>query len=364
MLEFSLEALLALYSVPGIGPTRMRKLISFFGTPQAVLDAPVRRLTEVETIDLKTAEKIKTSANTDFVKNQLTLLKTHDAQILTFWDGLYPDRLKRIFDPPVFLFVKGNLQLLETNSIAIVGTRVPTSYGKAITEQLAGELISGYNFTIISGFARGVDTIAHNSAVKNNGKTIAVLGNGLDIIYPTENKRFQEYFSQNGLFITEYPFGTKPDSGNFPKRNRIISGLSVGVLITEAGAKSGALLTAMYALDQNREIFAVPGPVTSGKSTGTNNLIKQGARLVQGVSDIISEITGLLNMDGVSQSKPEPNLNGNEKKVYELLNDEAMHIDQLALNTGLSTSEVLTTLLTLELAGHIRQMAGKMFTRI
>ncbi len=363
MQEFSLEALLGLYSVPGIGPARMRKLISSYGSPQNVLNASARSLMSLEGIDIKTAEKIKTAVNDKFVQSQLEQLKNNNVQILTFWDSSYPDRLKRIYDPPVFLFIKGDLKLLETKGIGVVGSRVPTSYGKVITEQLSLEIAQN-NLTIISGFARGIDSIAHNAALKCGGKTIAVLGNGLDITYPAENKRFLKAFESQGLFVSEYPFGTNPDAGNFPKRNRIISGLSLGVLVTEAGGKSGALLTAMYAIDQNREVFAVPGPITSGKSTGTNNLIKQGAKLIQGINDITSELSGQLSLKLDQPVKPEPKLNGREKTVYDLLKNDAMHIHQFALRAGISTSEALTTLLTLELSGIVRQMAGKMFTRL
>jgi len=363
MQKFSLEALLGLYSVPGIGPARMRKLISFFGSPQSVLDASARNLISVEGIDTKTAESLKSGVNEKFVQNQLTQLQNEDVQILTFWDSVFPDRLKRIYDPPAFLFVKGDLKILEQAAIGVVGSRVPTSYGKAITEQFSRELAQN-NLIIISGFARGIDSIAHNAALRSGGKTIAVLGNGLDIIYPAENRKFLEAFSKQGLFISEYPFGTKPDAGNFPKRNRIISGLSLGILVTEAGGKSGALLTAMYALDQNREVFAVPGPVTSGKSTGTNNLIKQGAKLVQGINDITSELAGQLSFNLNHSTKVAPKLNAKEKVIYDMLTNEAMHIDQLAIKAEISTTEALTTLLSLELNGNVRQMAGKMFIRL
>ncbi len=363
MQEFPTEALLALYSVPGIGPARMRKLISYFGCPQKVLDASARSLTLVEGIELKTAQKIKAGINDKFVQDQLKFLDEEHVQILTFWDKAYPDRLKRIYDPPAFLFVKGDVKLLDTQAIGIVGSRIPTSYGRTITEQLSLDLALN-NLTIISGFARGVDTIAHSAALKSGGKTIAVLGNGLDIVYPSENRKFLKAFEKQGLFVTEYPFGTKPEAGNFPKRNRIISGLSLGVLVTEAGAKSGALLTAMYAIDQNREVFSVPGPVTSGKSTGTNNLIKQGAKLVQGINDITSELLGQLSLNLGQPTRPEPKLNEKEKVLYNLLSNDALHIDQLAIKAGISTTEALTTLLTLELSGAVRQMAGKMFTKL
>jgi DNA processing protein len=363
MQEFSTGALLALYSIPGIGPARMRKLISYFGSPQKVLDVSARSLTLVEGIELKTAQKIKVGINDKFVQDQLKFLDEEHVQILTFWDKAYPDRLKRIYDPPAFLFVKGDVKLLDTQAIGIVGSRIPTSYGRTITEQLSLDLALN-NLTIISGFARGVDTIAHGAALKSGGKTIAVLGNGLDIVYPSENRKFLKAFEKQGLFVTEYPFGTKPEAGNFPKRNRIISGLSLGVLVTEAGAKSGALLTAMYAIDQNREVFSVPGPVTSGKSTGTNNLIKQGAKLVQGINDITSELLGQLSLNLGQPTRPEPKLNEKEKVLYDLLSNDALHIDQLAIKAGISTTEALTTLLTLELSGAVRQMAGKMFTKL
>ncbi|NOG46615.1 MAG: DNA-protecting protein DprA [Calditrichaeota bacterium] len=341
----------------------MRKLISVFGSPQNVLNTPVRNLVTVEGIDNKTAERIKSGVNEKFVQNQLAHLKNGTAKILTFWDSAYPDRLKRIYDPPAFLFVKGDINLLDTQGIGIVGSRVPTSYGKNITEQLSTDLAQN-NLTVISGFARGIDSIAHNAALKNRGKTIAVLGNGLDIVYPAENRKLLDAFEKQGLFVTEYPFGTKPDAGNFPKRNRIISGLSLGILVTEAGGKSGALLTAMYAIDQNREVFAVPGPITSGKSTGCNNLIKQGAKLVQGINDITTELTGQLSLNLSESPKPEPKLTEKEKVIYDLLKTEALHIDQLAIKAGISTTEALTTLLTLELSGIVRQMAGKMFTKL
>ena len=361
MAYFSNESLLKLFSIPSIGPVRMRKLIAVLGDPDTVLHAPLRRLMSIDGIDKITASKIKKGPNPEFVEDQLIQLQKHGARLLTYWDKDYPERLKSIFDPPAFLFIKGKQELLNTPTIGIVGTRVPSSYGQHITRQFCSDLCEE-GFTIASGFARGIDTIAHKTAIRQHAPTIAVLGNGLDYIYPSENKKIMEDFLSNGLLISEYPFRTKPDGGNFPKRNRLISGLSIGILVTEAGSKSGALLTAMYAADQNREVFAVPGPVTSGKSTGCNNLIKQGAKLVQSVQDILVEIEGQLNH--VFRPKPEPDLVGNEKIIYSILKNEPLHIDQIAINAKLSTSESLTALLTLELKNLIRQMAGKMFIRI
>lgn len=361
--DFSLQALLALFSVSGIGATRMRSLISRFGTPQSVLKASVRDLCSIEGIDKITAQKIKEGPSDSFVNWQLKHLEDQDVSIVSFWDNNYPELLKRIYDPPAFLFIKGNVDLLNSPSIAIVGTRGPTQYGKSHTEKISRGL-SENGITIISGFARGVDSIAHKAALESGGNTIAVLGNGIDIVYPAENKILRSHFKNNGLFISEYPFGTKPDAGNFPKRNRIISGLSVGILVTEAAEKSGALLTAMYALDQNKEIFALPGPVNSPKSFGPNNLIKQGAILVQDYVDILEELAAQLNYKQKGKKEIKPvDLTTKEQQVYEHLYEKPLHIDQIALKCEISVSEALTVLLTLELMGVVRQMAGKMFCR-
>ena len=363
--KFSLEALLGLNSIPTIGPSRMRKLISIFKTPEAVLDASARQLKDIEGIDSKTASRIKEGPNNEFIKSQIALMNEFDVEILTYWDADFPARLKKIYDPPAFLFYKGNTKALVQPAIGIVGTRVPSSYGKLVTERFTSELVQ-HNFAIISGFARGIDSIAHTTTLKNNGTTIAVLGNGIDQIYPAENKKLFNQMVEHGLILTEYPMGTNPDGGNFPKRNRIISGISVGVLIPEAGARSGALITALYAVDQDREVFAIPGPITSGKSAGVNKLINNGAKLVQGVDDILSELDQLLNLnfEKKTNAAKEVNLTGNYKVIYDLLNDEAIHVDQLAIKASLSPAETLSALLTLELMGLIRQMAGKMFIKL
>ena len=363
--NFNLEALLGLYSIPTIGSSRMRKLISIFSTPEAVLEASARQLKGIEGIDAKTASRIKDGPNEDFIKSQLASIEENEVGILTYWDEDYPARLKKIYDPPAFLFYKGDTKYLSGPAIGIVGTRIPSSYGKLITERFAAELVEN-NFTIISGFARGVDTIAHTTAIKNKGITIAVLGNGIDQVYPAENKKLFSQMVEQGLIITEYPMGTNPDGGNFPKRNRIISGISVGVLIPEAGARSGALITALYAVDQDRDVFCVPGPITSGKSAGVNKLIKDGAKLVLGVDDILSELDSQLNLNYKKKTYPEnePVLTGNYKIIHDLLNNEPMHVDQLAIKANLSPAETLSALLTLELMGLIRQMAGKMFIRL
>jgi DNA processing protein len=232
-----------------------------------------------------------------------------------------------------------------------------------VTEQFSKELVES-KFTIVSGMARGIDTIAHRQALKSGGRTIAVLGSGIDKIYPPENRKLSEQISENGAVISEYPFGTNPDGGNFPRRNRIISGLSLGILITEAGAKSGALITAFQALEQNREVFAVPGPINSGKSAGSNQLIKEGAKLVQGMQDILQELEGQVEQKISAPERKRPKLHGMEKNVYEFLNDEPVHVDALAMKAGKSVPEILTILLTLELMGVVKQLSGKMFVQV
>ena len=363
MSRFSLEALLELSSIPLVGPTRLRKLISVLGSPEAVMEAGYRQLIGIEGIDRKTAERIKAGPDKEFVRMQLQKIKEYGVQVLSYWDDDYPDSLKRIYDPPAFLFFKGKLEALETPSIAVVGTRQPSNYGKLITEKFVRVLAQNH-FGIISGFARGVDSIAHRTALQNNAFTIAVLGNGLDVLYPPENKQLFEQMTEHGLILTEYPMGTRPDAMNFPKRNRIISGISVGVLVTEAGAKSGALLTAMYANDQNREVFAVPASVLTPKSAGCHKLIKEGALLVEHPEEIIDVLAPQIQLQRERAIRPEPKLEGAAKKIYDVLSGDPLHVDQIAIKTGLSPGETLSSLLTLELMGLIRQMAGKMFVRL
>jgi DNA processing protein len=363
MSQFSHEALLLLYSIPNIGPVKMRSLISFFGSPEAVLSASARQLLAAPGFEKKSVENILTNRNETFVKEQMILLEKHSVQLLSYWDAEYPERLKSIYDPPVFLFVKGELNILKEPMIDIVGARKPSGYGKMVTETMSAQLVkNGYG--IVSGFARGVDTAAHKTALKNNGKTIGVLGNGLDINYPAENKQLRDTLFKSGLFISEYPMGEKPEAGNFPKRNRIISGLSSGVLVTEAGEKSGALLTAFYALDQNRDVFAIPGTIVSENSVGTNRLIKEGAKLVQNVEDILVEVDSAYEQNTPPDRTKLPNLPQDELAIYQAISSEAKHVDQIAYQCKLSVSETLTLLLTLELKGLVRQMAGKMYIRL
>jgi DNA processing protein len=363
MNEHDFIDLLRLYSIQGIGATRIRNLISAFGSPKAVLRAPIQRLIRIQGVEKHIALRIKENVDEKYVSFQLDYLRKNDIKVLTYWDNRYPPRLKKIYDAPVILFYRGDISVLKTDAIGVVGTRNPSEYGKMITEKFCRDLIK-YKLTIVSGLARGIDTVAHRTVVKNGGKTVAVLGCGLDQIYPPENKNLAKHIIENGLIISEYRIGTIPDPGNFPRRNRIISGLSLGTLVSEAGKKSGALITAYQALDQNREVFAIPGPVNSKKSEGTNSLIKQGAKLVQETEDIIQELESQLGNVESIEKKTTKTLHGFEKTLYGMLSDDPEHIDLLARKCERTTSEVLSVLLTLEIMGVAKQLSGKMFVRM
>jgi DNA processing protein len=300
---------------------------------------------------------------------------------MCFDDPDYPEPLKNIYDPPVILYIRGNRGALKAPGIAVVGTRHPTPYGVGMAERLSCDL-SGRGLIIFSGLARGVDSAAHRGAVQARGQTVGVLGTGVDVVYPRENKKLAEQMlEQGGALISEFPMGTSPTPQNFPIRNRIISGLSVGVLVVEAGEYSGTRITARCALEQCREVFAVPGNVTNRLSWGPNTLIKQGAKLVATWEDIWEELPSQMRMRlqpavvGDESSRPEtaslfpgqPELSPHERKVFALIKaDTAIQIDELVerLDPDLSSSEIFSALFELELSGRIKQMAGKNFVRV
>jgi DNA processing protein len=359
-----LSALLQLLSVPGIGPTRVRALVGHFRSTAAILSAPVHALCQVEGIERTLAENIHQANNAALAQQQIELTERHSCRIVTFWDAEFPAILKKIYDPPVVLFVKGELRADDEWAIAIVGTRAPTEYGKLTTERLAAAL-AGRRMTIVSGLARGIDTVAHQTALKSGGRTIAVLGSGLDTIYPPENHRLAQEIVQHGALVSEYFFGTKPDAVNFPRRNRIISGMTFGALVIEAGEESGALITAQTALEQGRDVFAVPGSIFSPKSLGPHRLIQDGAKLVISVDDILSELPQQLEMFSKSQTAAPPAvlLNEIEQKVMALLSHEPVHVDLLARQAGLPSAQLLAVLLELEFKNAVKQLPGKFFIK-
>ncbi|MDZ7314512.1 MAG: DNA-processing protein DprA [candidate division KSB1 bacterium] len=360
--EDAVAALDVLYlmTIPGLGSFRIRNLIKRFKTVQAVLAASVRELVEIEGIDKTLAMQIKRGGDQNFVEKQAEKIRSAGALLISYWDPHYPQLLRRIADPPLLLFVKGKVETIGALSVAIVGTRSPSGYGKIMAEKFSSELAQR-GITIVSGLARGIDTIVHAAVVRTGGKTVAVLGSGVDVIYPEENKRLTEQIVQNGALISEFPMGTKPDAPHFPRRNRIVSGMCRGVLVIEAGEKSGALITADAALEQGREVFALPGNINNPKSCGCNRLIQEGAKLVTSVEDILDEI-------GISSSQPTPSepsipLTSKEKSVVEVLTHEPIHIDKIASLCRMPVGEVLGILLSLELKNLVRQTPGKHFLR-
>lgn len=289
-------------------------------------------------------------------------MKKINGQILTVWDEEYPKLLKRIFDPPLVLEAIGNIEERDGFAISVVGTRNPTNYGRLVAEKISAELAE-QGITIISGMARGIDSIAHSAAIKSGGKTIAVIGSGLDVVYPSENKKLFEVICETGVVISEFPLGTKPDATNFPKRNRIISGLSLGCIIIETGIKGGAMQTARFALDQNREVFALPGNVGVKQSEGTNYLIQRGeAELIRSAEDVLLELELKLKpILGKNIPKQQQDLSLFEEKIFNALNNEPLHIDKIAVSTNLTTSDCLVHLLSLEFKGLVKQLPGKKF---
>jgi len=366
---------LALGRVKGVGKLAYKALIDEFKEPALVFDTQIKRLEEIPGIGKKTALNIKNFKEWDWVEKEIGLIKKQGVKFLTLTDTDYPNPLLSIPDPPPYLYVKGTICKEDERAIAIVGTRLPTLYGLSTAEKLAREL-SVYGITIISGMARGIDSAAHRGALAAKGRTIAVLGCGVDRVYPPENKKLYEQIISNGAVISEFPIGAPPLPENFPQRNRIISGLVKGVLVAEASLRSGSLITARLALDYGRDVFALPGSITSSQSKGTNNLIKQGAKLVEDARDILEEIS--MNMSvgqGLSPAatikgchiagttnEMRPRLSSDEEKIINLL-DEPCLIDTLIQKTGFTAQRASALLLDMELKGLIQQQAGKQFTR-
>ena len=368
---------LALALTPGLGPTRARRLVEHFGGIEAVFRAS---LTELEAAGLwaVSAQSLATGQSFELAQEDLVRASAAGAQVIPFDNPAYPQQLRQIYDPPVNLYIRGDADLLCQPGIAVVGTRHPTPYGTGMAERLASDL-SRHGLCIISGLARGVDSAAHRGTLAAKGKTVAVFGTSVDVVYPKENSRLaDQILSAGGALISEFPLGTFAAPQNFPIRNRIISGLSIGVLVVEAAEYSGTRVTARCALEQNRDVFAVPGNVTNKNSWGPNTLIKQGAKLVATWEDVWEELPSELRLTLAPQdpesSTPstaslfgeDADLGPHEKKIFALLKaDEAVHIDDIVerLEPEVSASEIFAALFELELAGKIKQLPGKNFVR-
>lgn len=355
---------LGLNFVPGIGDVGFKNLISRFHNPEAVFGASAKELGQVEGIREKAAESITTFSDWDRVDTEIQNLKRLGFKLVSIIDKEYPKNLGKIYYPPSILYLHGEIQAGDELAIAIIGTRAADRYGRLVAEGFASELAS-IGITIVSGMARGIDAIAHAAALKSGGRTIAVLGSGLDVIYPPENNNLYNQIAENGAVLSELPLGSDPDAVNFPKRNRIISGLSLGVLVIQASEKSGSLITASFALEQNREVFAVPGNIGSKLSRGTNRLIKSGAKLVDSVEDILSEVNAFRRLkpteSPIDIAHILEKLNKDGKRIFSIVNSKPIHIDDIITQSGFEPHRVLSILLSLELEGLITQLPGKMF---
>ena len=349
---------IGLKAVAGIGNVTFRRLLERFDSPQAALAASSDALRIVKGVRPAIIIEIKTGTWQRFAEEECRRLRTSNARLMTFTSSDYPKLLFEIPDPPPFLYMRGQLYPGQP-SIAIVGSRRATTYGLLTTGRLA-EALGRHGITVVSGMARGVDTAAHKGALLAGGQSVGVLGCGIDKVYPPENRKLFEEMAEKGCLLSEFPLGTQPLAENFPRRNRIISGLSRGVLVVEAVENSGSLITAQYALEHGRDVFAVPGNITFATSRGTNRLIKQGAKLVDCVEDILEELPGFTTPTNTDSRPTSRNfsLTPREAAIYELLSRSPLHIDEIISQTELTAGEVSSMLLHLELKGAITPLPG------
>lgn len=359
-MDQELISLLALHSIEGLGPAKLKKLFDYFGSFENIWNAKISEFNQFKFPE-KLLENWRLAKKTLDPESYWARLQKSGIKVITIFEQNYPESLKEIHTVPMIIYYKGEItEELLKKCFAVVGTRKPTGYGRMVTEKLTKEL-SESGLTIVSGLARGVDTIAHQAAIDSGGKTIAVLGGGLFQIFPSENYNLaQKIINGFGAVLTEFPPAYPHLPGNFPARNRIISGLSKGVLVTEAAEDSGSLITARFALDQGREVFAVPGPITSSMSEGTSVLLKDGAKLVSSVSDILEEL-------GIKVSKTSAadlsNLSKEEKEILELIADEGRHVDEIARILKKKISDVSGILLKLEIMGIVKNLGAGNYIR-
>lgn len=341
--------------VRGIGPMRFRALVDHFGDLEKAWHADARELKKAG-LDRRALESLMTTRSTISLDGEMEKIERQGARVLTWDDPAYPPRLLNIYNPPPVLYVKGEILSEDQWAVAVVGTRRATVYGKEAARWIAGDLARN-RVTIVSGLARGIDSEAHRAALDAGGRTIAVLGSGIDIIYPAESRRLAQAVVERGALVSEYAIGTPPEAGNFPPRNRIISGLSLGVVIVEAGERSGALITGDFALEQGREVFAVPGNIFRRKSMGTNKLIQQGAKPVLSVEDVLEELNLTMVSKQVEVRAVVPE-NETEATLLEYITAEPIHVDEIGEKSGLPIAQVSSTLALMELKGMVRQVGG------
>lgn len=358
--------MIALKQVKGIGDRGINELVRKLGTPSRVFRASSEEIRKVGGLKKDTYHNIRSFEDWGKAEHEILKAGNMGYRLISFLDGEYPENLLNIYSPPPLLYMNGQFLERDNNSIAIVGARLCDHYGRKITRKIAGGL-ADHGITITSGMAIGVDSVSHRTSLERGSRTTAVLGNGLDIVYPGENRDLYSSIPSKGCVISEFPLGTSPESGNFPRRNRIISGISLGVVVIQASEKSGSLITASFASEQNREVFAVPGNIDSRLSAGTNKLLKNGAKLVENADDVIEEI---VHLSGLNKRQNTCSTHGNisldvlsreERKICELLRSGKLHVDEIAKKLNIDSSELLSVLLDLELKDVIEQTPGKYF---
>ncbi|AAR35923.1 DNA-processing protein DprA [Geobacter sulfurreducens] len=348
----------ALRSVPLVGNVLYRRLLDRFGSPEAVFRASDAELASVRGVSSAVAASIRGHDPRAFAESECERVRRAGVRIVTIRDPDYPPLLLQIADPPPYLYVKGDPTGLEP-AVAVVGSRRATVYGRTVTARLAEDL-ARRGVAVVSGMARGIDTAAHQGALAGEGRTVGVLGCGIDVVYPPENRALFARVADRGALVSEFPLGMGPLAENFPRRNRIISGMCRGVLVVEAAERSGSLITAQMALDQGRDVFAIPGNITSSGSSGTNRLIREGAKLVAGVEDILEELVPRAAA-AVAVAPPLPPLPAGEAALMAMFGADPLHIDEIIAKSALTVGEVSAMLLRLELKGVVTQLPGKFF---
>jgi DNA processing protein len=362
------EALVALNMIEHVGPVRVRQLMDHFGEAPAILKASRQQLMRVQGIGQETADAIAGWEKNIDLAAELKRISEFGCHIVTQADAAYPELLRQIYDPPIVLYVKGTLLPKDKNSVALVGSRMTTHYGIEVARKLAYQL-AYLGVTIVSGGARGIDTAAHQGTLSGKGRTIAVLGTGINLIFPPENNELFQRIAANGAVVSQFPFNRPADKQSFPIRNRIVAGMTLGTVVVEANLTSGALITANFATEYGRQVFAVPGRIDSPRSKGCHELIKKGAKLCEGAEDVLSEFEYLFPATNRPPSAAETGmlpaleLSANEQAVYNALDHEQLSIDEVIRKSGLPSSSVSVALLGLEMKRLIRQMPGKIFVK-
>ncbi len=363
------EAFIALNMIDHVGPVRVRQLLETLGSAPEILRASRQRLLQIHGIGPETAEAIANWEKSVDLKAELKRIAEFGCEVVTQADETYPELLRQIYDPPIVLYVKGELKTRDKQSVALVGSRLTTHYGVEVARKLAYQL-AGVGVTVVSGGARGIDTAAHQGALSGKGRTVAVLGTGINLVFPPENAQLFERIAASGAVITQFPFNRAADKQSFPIRNRIVAGMTLGTVVVEANLTSGALITANMAVDGGRQLFAVPGRIDSPRSKGCHDLIKKGAKLCESIEDILSEFEYLFPASPRRPTGQEAGqapglaLSESEQRVYDSLGDEELSIDDLIQQSGLSSSAVSVALLNLEMKRQVRQLPGKIFLRI